>query len=88
MNYVSISKKSKEFGFHIGTIQIENNTDFNIKLKIALESYFNAVVQFDDQSLVNLIYGNIVEFNIDYQYEDDADEKNSEIIEMFLTNLI
>ena len=56
--------------------------ELNYKLKIALDSHFDADTIFEPQSLKDIMYGKTTEFKIDFAFESFSEQ--IEIIETWL----
>jgi hypothetical protein len=80
--YVCVNTVSKTDGWHIGTIKATNDVELNYKLKIALDSHFDADTIFEPQSLKDIMYGKTTEFKIDFAFESFSEQ--IEIIETWL----
>lgn len=80
--YITVNTVNKNDGYHIGTIKATNDSELNEKLKLAMDSHFDADTIFENQTLDSVKNGNTKEFKINFNLEDFTEQ--IEIMETWL----
>lgn len=80
--YITVNTVNKNDGYHIGTIKATNDIELNEKLKLVMDSHFDADTIFGEQTLDSIKNGNVKEIKIDFNLEDFTEQ--IEILETWL----